>query len=67
LKPSLVDSLGKKLPVIDSANIKGVKDSVMKALPGGGKTLPSIKSLPTVVDSLKKRIEKDTTKAIRKP
>lgn len=67
-KPALVDSLGKKLPAaIDSATVKGVKDSVLKALPGGGKTIPSLKTLPAVVDSIKKKVQRDTTKAIRKP
>jgi lipopolysaccharide export system protein LptA len=67
-KKPVIDSAGKKLPVIDSATTKAVKDSVLKVLPnlpGGTKALPNLNNLPAVIDSVKKRVGKDTTRVVK--
>ena len=68
IKKPVIDSAGKKLPVIDSATAKAVKDSVLKVLPGlpaGLKALPNQNKLPAVIDSVKKKIGKDTTRVVK--
>jgi lipopolysaccharide export system protein LptA len=66
-KPQLVDSLGRKIPAIDSSSVKTVRDSVLKLLPKGSNMLQQIKNAPGIIDTVKKRVLKDTTNSFKKP
>ncbi|MFD1257097.1 OstA-like protein [Mucilaginibacter terrae] len=66
-KKPVIDSAGKALPVIDSATTKMVTDSVLKVLPGlpGSSKLPALKKVPAVIDSVKKKVGKDTARVVK--